>query len=98
MAVAAGGQECRHCAPDQNEGAEREGCLVAGVVEQQAAKGSAPASAEYRGHERSESDSLIVRATLDSGEVGYGEGVPRPYVTGETIYVDGGRLALNYTV
>lgn len=35
--------------------------------------------------ERSSSDNLVVRVTLASGRVGYGEGVPRPYVTGETI-------------
>jgi muconate cycloisomerase len=31
------------------------------------------------------SDNLVVRATLDNGVVGFGEGVPRSYVTGETI-------------
>ena len=35
--------------------------------------------------ERRESDNLVVRATLTDGSVGYGEGVPRSYVTGETI-------------
>lgn len=35
--------------------------------------------------ERSESDNLVVRVTLADGTVGFGEGVPRPYVTGETI-------------
>ena len=35
--------------------------------------------------ERAASDNLVVRVTLDDGTVGYGEGVPRPYVTGETI-------------
>ena len=39
----------------------------------------------HASHERTVSDNLIVRATLDSGHVGYGEGVPRSYVTGETI-------------
>ncbi|HWE40026.1 MAG TPA: enolase C-terminal domain-like protein [Isosphaeraceae bacterium] len=39
----------------------------------------------HASHERSASDSLVVRATLDDGTVGFGEGVPRPYVTGETI-------------
>lgn len=39
----------------------------------------------HASHERTESDNLVVRATLADGTVGYGEGVPREYVTGETI-------------
>jgi muconate cycloisomerase len=35
--------------------------------------------------ERSVSENLIVRVTLSDGITGYGEGVPRPYVTGETL-------------
>jgi muconate cycloisomerase len=35
--------------------------------------------------ERTESENLIVRVTLDDGTTGYGEGVPRSYVTGETV-------------
>ncbi|MFI5458078.1 MAG: dipeptide epimerase [Isosphaerales bacterium] len=35
--------------------------------------------------ERSVSENLVVRVTLADGSVGYGEGVPRPYVTGETL-------------
>ena len=35
--------------------------------------------------ERSVSENLVVRVTLADGLVGYGEGVPRPYVTGETV-------------
>ncbi len=34
---------------------------------------------------RSFSDSIIVKLTTDSGESGFGEGVARPYVTGETV-------------
>ena len=34
---------------------------------------------------RASSDSIIVKLTADSGESGFGEGVPRPYVTGETV-------------
>jgi muconate cycloisomerase len=34
---------------------------------------------------RRESDNLVVRVTLDDGTTGFGEGVPRSYVTGETI-------------
>jgi len=34
---------------------------------------------------RAYSDSIIVELTTDSGVRGYGEGIARPYVTGETI-------------
>jgi muconate cycloisomerase len=36
-------------------------------------------------HERTGSDSVVVRIEAEDGTVGYGEGVPRPYVTGETV-------------
>lgn len=39
----------------------------------------------HASHERTDSDSLVVRVRLDDGTEGYGEGVPRSYVTGETI-------------
>jgi L-alanine-DL-glutamate epimerase-like enolase superfamily enzyme len=39
----------------------------------------------HASHERTVSDNLVVKVTLDSGQVGFGEGVPRSYVTGETI-------------
>jgi L-alanine-DL-glutamate epimerase-like enolase superfamily enzyme len=35
--------------------------------------------------ERSVSENLVVRVTLSDGTSGYGEGVPRSYVTGETL-------------
>jgi len=35
--------------------------------------------------ERSVSENLVARVTLDDGSIGYGEGVPRSYVTGETV-------------
>jgi muconate cycloisomerase len=35
--------------------------------------------------ERASSDNLVVRLILEDGTTGYGEGVPRSYVTGETI-------------
>ncbi len=47
--------------------------------------------------ERSTSDNFVVRVTLDDGSVGHGEGVPRSYVTGETIessFASLGRLDL----
>lgn len=40
---------------------------------------------KHASHERTVSDNLVVRATLNDGTVGFGEGVPREYVTGETI-------------
>lgn len=40
---------------------------------------------KHASHERTTSDNLIVRITLADGTHGYGEGVPRDYVTGETI-------------
>jgi L-Ala-D/L-Glu epimerase len=39
----------------------------------------------HASHERTESESLIVRCELSDGSVGWGEGLPREYVTGETI-------------
>lgn len=39
----------------------------------------------HASHEREASDNLIVSVTLEGGATGHGEGVPRPYVTGETI-------------
>src|ERR1700736_5365862 len=40
---------------------------------------------KHASYERSSSDNFVVRVTLGDGTVGYGEGVPRSYVTGETI-------------
>jgi L-alanine-DL-glutamate epimerase-like enolase superfamily enzyme len=40
---------------------------------------------KHASHERTTSDNLIVRVRLGNGQVGVGEGVPRSYVTGETI-------------
>ena len=40
---------------------------------------------KHASFERTHSDNLIVRVRLEDGTEGYGEGVPRPYVTGETI-------------
>src|SRR5437764_7223835 len=39
----------------------------------------------HASHTRTDTDNLVVRVTLDDGTVGFGEGVPREYVTGETI-------------
>ena len=39
----------------------------------------------HASHSRSETENLVVRCILSDGSVGYGEGVPREYVTGETI-------------
>jgi len=40
---------------------------------------------KHASHERSSTDNLIIECHLENGIVGYGEGVPREYVTGETI-------------
>lgn len=39
---------------------------------------------KHASHTRTETENVVVRCTLDDGTVGYGEGVPRDYVTGET--------------
>src|SRR5688572_26304633 len=39
----------------------------------------------HASHTRSESDNLFIRCRLSDGTEGWGEGVPRSYVTGETI-------------
>jgi muconate cycloisomerase len=39
----------------------------------------------HASHTRTDTDNLVVRCVLSDGSVGFGEGVPRDYVTGETI-------------
>jgi len=39
----------------------------------------------HASHARTETDNVVVRCTLADGTVGWGEGVPRDYVTGETV-------------
>jgi muconate cycloisomerase len=39
----------------------------------------------HASHVRTETDSILVRCVLDDGTTGWGEGLPRDYVTGETI-------------
>ncbi|MFO0928297.1 MAG: enolase C-terminal domain-like protein [Gemmataceae bacterium] len=39
----------------------------------------------HASHRRVDTDNVVVRCVLDTGHVGHGEGVPRDYVTGETI-------------
>src|SRR5262245_4788813 len=39
---------------------------------------------KHASHTRTESENVVVRCTLSDGTVGYGEGVPREYVTGES--------------
>ncbi len=39
----------------------------------------------HASHRRTETDNLVVRCVLDNGTIGHGEGVPRDYVTGETV-------------
>ncbi len=40
---------------------------------------------QHASHTRTETDNVIVRCVLDDGTEGFGEGVPRDYVTGETV-------------
>lgn len=40
---------------------------------------------KHASHQRTENDSVLVCCRLDDGTEGWGEGLPRPYVTGETI-------------
>lgn len=40
---------------------------------------------KHASHARTETDNLVVRCVLSDGSVGWGEGVPREYVTGETV-------------
>lgn len=40
---------------------------------------------KHASHTRTETDNVIVRCVLSDGSVGHGEGVPRDYVTGETV-------------
>lgn len=39
----------------------------------------------HASHTRTETDNVVVRCVLSDGSVGWGEGVPRDYVTGETV-------------
>src|ERR1700674_3565455 len=39
----------------------------------------------HASHTRSATDNVLVRCLLEDGTEGFGEGVPREYVTGETI-------------
>ena len=39
----------------------------------------------HASHARSDTDSIVVRCRLADGTIGWGEGLPREYVTGETI-------------
>jgi L-Ala-D/L-Glu epimerase len=39
---------------------------------------------KHASHSRTETDNVLVRARLNDGSVGWGEGVPREYVTGES--------------
>jgi muconate cycloisomerase len=39
----------------------------------------------HASHTRTETDNLLIRCVLEDGSEGFGEGVPRDYVTGETI-------------
>lgn len=40
---------------------------------------------KHASHTRTSTDNVVVKVTLSDGKIGYGEGVPRDYVTGETV-------------
>jgi L-alanine-DL-glutamate epimerase-like enolase superfamily enzyme len=40
---------------------------------------------QHASHTRTDTDNVVVRCVLDDGNEGFGEGVPREYVTGETV-------------
>src|SRR5439155_22194480 len=40
---------------------------------------------KHASHSRTETDNVLVRCVLDDGTAGFGEGVPREYVTGGSI-------------
>src|SRR5436189_1958453 len=40
---------------------------------------------KHASHSRTETDNVLVRCVLEDGTTGFGEGVPREYVTGESI-------------
>lgn len=40
---------------------------------------------KHASYARTSTDSLVLRCRLDDGSLGWGEGLPRPYVTGESI-------------
>lgn len=40
---------------------------------------------KHASHARTDTDNLVVVCKLSDGKIGYGEGVPREYVTGETV-------------
>src|SRR5882672_12036106 len=40
---------------------------------------------QHASHIRTETDNVVVRCVLDDRSEGFGEGLPREYVTGETI-------------
>ncbi|MGL4552359.1 MAG: dipeptide epimerase [Gemmataceae bacterium] len=57
------------------------------IVELEASQVRIPLKRPVRhaSHRRTETDNVVVRCVLDDGTVGFGEGVPRDYVTGETV-------------
>jgi L-Ala-D/L-Glu epimerase len=42
----------------------------------------------HASNSRTETENLLIRCALENGTLGYGEGVPRDYVTGETVASD----------
>lgn len=61
--------------------------LIVRIVELTAIHARIPLKRRVRhaSHTRSDNDALVIRCRLSDGTVGWGEGLPRAYVTGETI-------------
>src|SRR5436309_4245649 len=57
------------------------------IVELTASQVRIPLRKPFRhaSHTRTATDNVLIRCVLENGTVGFGEGVPREYVTGETI-------------
>ena len=47
---------------------------------------------KHASHTRTDTDSVVIQCVLEDGTIGLGEGLPRDYVTGETIESSMGAL------
>jgi L-Ala-D/L-Glu epimerase len=73
------------CSPDSCDGDSYNSIMTVNELELRHVRIPLRKPIKHASHRRTETDNLVVRVTLADGTVGYGEGVPRDYVTGETI-------------